>query len=140
MATRNAADVAAKWSRNLQASTQDIIAGVNAVTQAPGAAAARNKDAWAQKVLASKDKWARNVAAVSLEDWKSKMIDVGVGRIAGGAVANQPKMERFLGAFLPYQEQGRAKVAQMPNATLQDGIARMVAMVQHAAAFPGVNR
>lgn len=126
---------AAKWQSRLSGATQQITDGVNRVQRAPGAAAAANKAAWLARVTASADKWARNVSAVSLEDWKAKMTSVGIPRIAQGATANVGKVQNFQAAFLPYLDQGVARVKAMPNATLEDGIARATAMIRHNANF-----
>lgn len=126
---------AAKWQTRLSGATQQITDGVNRVNRAPGAAAAQNKAAWLARVTASADKWARNVSAVSLEDWKAKMTTVGIPRIAQGAQANVGKVQSFQAAFLPYLDQGVARVKAMPNATLEDGIARATAMIRHNANF-----
>lgn len=128
---------ATKWQQRLAASSQQVTDGVNAVTVAPGAKAAQSADLWLQRVNASRDKWARNVAAVTLEEWRSKMITVGIPRIAQGASANQPKVQAFMAKFLPYLDQGVAQVKAMPKGTLADSIARATAMIQHNAAYKG---
>lgn len=128
---------AAKWQQRLSAASAQIQDGVNGVTVAPGAKAAQSADLWLQRVTASRDKWAKNVAAVSLEDWRSKMINVGIPRIAQGAQANQPKVQAFMAKFLPYLDQGVAQVKAMPKGTLADSIARATAMIQHNAAYKG---
>lgn len=126
---------AEKWVRNLGAATQDIARGVDQVTQAPGVAAARQKDVWIAKIQASQEKWARNVARVSVEEWRAKMKDVGIPRIASGAAANQGKMQQFAAEFLPHLDRGVAQVKAMPKRTLEDGVNRAIAMIRHNAGF-----
>lgn len=135
MAKMDAAAAAAKWQQRLSASTNDIKTGVMGVTVAPGQAAARQADVWIARVTQARDKWKRNVAAVSLQDWQDKMVNVGIPRIAQGASANQGKVTSFLTSFLPHVAAGQAKVKAMPNATLEDRIARAVAMIRHNATF-----
>lgn len=127
--------VADKWASRVQGSTQEVINGVNAVTQAPGAAAAAQADLWLAKVTASKDKWRNNVGKVTLSEWKDKMLNVGVGRIAAGAQANKPKMAAFMTQFLPHVEAGAAMVKSMPKMTLEDSVQRAAAMIRHNASF-----
>lgn len=127
----------AKWAQRLGAAGQQITDGVNGVTVAPGVSAAKQADLWLARVTASKDKWKTKVAAVTLDEWKSKMLTVGVQRVAQGAQANQPKVTAFMTKFLPYLDQGVAKVQAMPKGTLQDSINRAIAMIQHNAAYPG---
>lgn len=129
--------IAAKWSSRLSAATQQIQDGVNAVTTAPGATAAARADLWLARVTASKDKWRTKVGAVTLDQWKTAMLTVGVPRVSQGAQANQPKMEQFMTKFIPYLKQGVAQIQTMPKLTLQDSINRAAAMIQHNAAYPG---
>lgn len=128
-----ASAAAAKWQTNLSASTQRITDGVNAVTTAPGLAAARQADVWLANLQASASKWKSKVAAVSLQDWQQAMTTKGVPRIASGAQAAQPKMESFLNKFLPHVYAGKAGLP--PRGNLEQNINRMVQMVRHNAKF-----
>jgi len=125
----------AKWLSRLQGAQTEITNGVNSVQTAPGQLAAAQKAKWLQKVTASQDKWAARVAAVSLPAWKDKMINVGIPRISQGAQANQQKVGDFMQQFLPHLDAGTQQLASMPKVTLQDGINRAVAMIQHNANF-----
>jgi hypothetical protein len=125
----------AKWVNNLSNSTQAITDGVNSVTTAPGQAAARQVQTWLARVQASAQKWATNTAAVSLPDWQQSMITTGIPRIASGAQAKQGKYQAFATKFFPYLQTGVAQVKAMPKVTLQDGINRAVAMINHNAKF-----
>ncbi len=124
------AQVAAKWQRNLGAATQSITDGVNAVTEAPGAKAARQKAFWLQRVNDAADKWARNVGLVTLDEWKSAMINVGIPRVATGAAAKVGKVESFMTEFLPYVNDAAARVRSMPKGGEANAIARAAAMIQ----------
>lgn len=135
MASITPQELADKWAQRLSASTQEITRGVQNVTQAPGQLAAAQRQAWLARVQAAADKWARNVARVSLQDWQNKMLTVGVPRIAQGAQANQDKMAAFAAEFLPYLDRGVAQVKGMPNVTLEDSINRAIAMIRHNANF-----
>jgi len=126
---------AAKWSRNLQSAGESIKAGVEGVTVAPGTLAARNVDAWYQNVLAAKDKWARRVAAVTLDDWKNAMLTTGVPRIAQGAAAKSSKVTAFFTEFMPFLDRVTAQTRSMPNVTLDDRIARAVAQMRGTSGF-----
>lgn len=125
--------IAANWASRLAASTQKIQDGVNSVTVAPGQAAARQSDVWVQNTTAAAAKWKRNVAAVSLSDWQSAMINKGVSRIASGATAAQPKFQSFMSQFLPYVQSGAANLPA--RGTLDQNINRAVTMMRHNAAF-----
>lgn len=129
----------AKWVANLSGATTSITQGVQAVQTAPGQQAAKQVNTWLAKIQQSSAKWQKNVAAVSLQDWQNSMINIGIPRIASGAQQKQSKYLAFAQSFYPYLATGQAKVKAMPNVTLQDGIARAVAMIQYNAAYQGKN-
>lgn len=119
---------AAAWAQRLAASTQKITDGINSVTVAPGQAAARQADVWVQNVTSSRDKWQRNVAAVSLSDWQQAAISKGVQRIGPGAQAAQAKFANFMGQLLPHID--RTKSSLPPRGTFDQNLARMVQFSQ----------
>lgn len=131
-AQKQAAQVAQKWSQNLSASTTSITNGVNAVQQAPGAAAAARQALMKSKLNAAIDsgKWAARVQSVSLGDWKAAMLNKGVQRVASGAQAAQPKMQAFMNDFLPVAAQVSATVDAMPKNTIEDSVARAGAAIR----------
>lgn len=124
-----------KWLTNLSGATDRMTAGANAVTKAPGLAAAAASAKWLQRVTASQQKYATNVAAVSLQSWQNSYINIGIPRVAQGAQAKQNKVQAFMDEFLPYLSRGVQTIDAMPNVTLQDGIQRAVAMIQYNAKF-----
>jgi phosphatidate phosphatase APP1 len=105
MTAQTSAQIAANWAQRLGASSDKMTAGVNAVTVAPGQAAARQKSVYLQNVQAAADKWAKNVSAVPLSDWQQAYITKGIPRIASGATAAQSKMQNFMDKLLPFQSQ-----------------------------------
>ena len=126
-----------KHARNLKNSTMDIQAGVGRVTEAPGKKAAAKADKMKANLVKSIDDgtWSKRVGAVTLEDWKSKMIDKGIGRIASGIDAAGPKVEDFAAQLLPAIDAAQAKVKGMPDMTLDDNINRMVTMTREMSKF-----
>lgn len=135
MSKLNPTTATAKWVSGLTNATQAITDGVNAVQQAPGAAAAAKVQVWLARIQQSAPKWQANVAAVSLGEWQQAMIKIGIPRISSGATEKQGKYLSFAQKFYPYLEQGVASVKNMPKLTLQDGIARAVFMINHNAKF-----
>lgn len=133
MATKDPTTVAQKWSQNLGSATQRITDGVNAVTVAPGQAAARNKAGYVAGVTASVDKWASNVAGVSLSSWQQDMVNKGVPRIASGASAAEGKFSTFMGRLLPYID--RQVSALPPRGNLDANISRLTTFVRGMAKF-----
>lgn len=129
----DASAVANKWAQRLSGAGQAITDGVQAVQKAPGAAAAAQADVWLQNLQASREKWIRNVSAVSLQSWQNAMITKGVPRIAGGATAAVPKMTAFMNQWLPYEAAGRN--ALPPRGNIQQNIQRAVQMMNYNAQF-----
>lgn len=125
----------AKWVSNLSAATERMTTGAQGVTKAPGQQAAAAADKWLARVTAAKQKFATNVAAVSLQSWQASYINIGIPRVAQGAQAKQQKVLDFQTQFLPFLARGVATIDQMPNVTLEDGIARATAMIRYNAKF-----
>lgn len=125
--------IAARWASNLAGSTQKIKDGINAVTVAPGQAAARQVDVWANNTMNAKDKWKANVSRVSLADWQAAAAGRGVDRIGSGAQAAIPKFQSFMQQFLPHVMAGRN--ALPARGTLDQNINRAVQMMRHNASF-----
>ena len=135
----SAADIAKRWVQNTAASTGRYTEGVNAVQVAPGEQAAAASDRWRNGVnrAAADGSFERGCRSVSLSDWKKVTVEKGAARLATGAQAAAPKMERFMRAFLPLQEQMSAQIAAMPRGTVADSIARSTAAIQFNAALKG---
>lgn len=140
MAKITATDYAEKWSRRLSGATEDIRRGVEAVTESPGKKAAEKKAKWVAKMTdaAVQNKWASNVAAITVEKWRAQTIDKGLPRISAGASAAVDKMQRFGEQLLAYQSNNLSKVHSMPDVTLADSKARMDAWFDIMSKFkPG---
>lgn len=128
---------AATWSSQFQAAGPKYQAGVQAVTEAPNAAAAKAADKWQARVSDPKTK-AKFVAMnnkVSLSDWQQAAVTFGVPNLARGAAKGQSKYESFAQKFYPFLSGNMAKVAAMPSTTLQDNIARATTMMTLNAGF-----
>lgn len=133
MPTQTPDQIAAKWAQNLGGATQRVSEGVQAVTVAPGQAAARQKQVWTQNVVNAADKWAANTAAVPLQDWQSAMVTKGVPRIASGAQAAQGKYSAFMGQLLPHIATLRSQLP--PRGDLEANINRMTSFTRGMAKF-----
>lgn len=135
MAQKDPATVAQNWANRLGQSTQAISDGIDRVTQAPGAAAARQKTVWQQNTAAAANKWAVNTGRVTLAEWQDAMKTKGVPRIAQGATAAVPKMQTFMTKLLPYIESTKAGLPARGD--FNQNVQRMVAFVTKMKAFPG---
>tara|TARA_B100000497_G_C7618082_1_gene371301 strand:- start:602 stop:1015 length:414 start_codon:yes stop_codon:yes gene_type:complete len=116
-----------KWTTRTQAATGDYVAGINRVTEAPGAAAARQADAYMQGVQNSMNKWKRNVAAVTLDQWKDQAVNVGAGRIAAGVNAAAEKTLRA--TERNFANIDNALAGLPPRGTFEQNVQRMTQFV-----------
>lgn len=133
MAIPSADQAAAAWAQRLASSTDRITQGVQAVTTAPGQAAARQKAVYQQNVVAATDKWATRVASVSLGEWQQAMVEKGAPRIASGAQAAQGKVQEFMGQLLPHIA---SQVSALPpRGGLDQNINRMTQFVRGMSKF-----
>ena len=119
---------AKKWANRLSQAASDgtIQAGIQATTVAPGQAAARQKQVWAQNTAASVDRWAANTAAVSLPEWQAAMTNKALPRMAQGATEAEPKMAQFLSKLAPVI--ANAKNSLPARGTFQQNLQRANAM------------
>lgn len=95
-----AAQAAQAWQQGFSNAGTKWAAGINAVNVAPGIAAAAAKDRYVAGVTANADKFAANVAAITLADWKTMSINKGQARLASGATAGAPKYQQKMGPVL----------------------------------------
>ncbi len=137
MAKLSPSEFREKHAKRLKASIPEIEAGINRVTEAPGQKAAAKQEKMKTNLIKAIDEgtWGRRVAAVSLEEWKEKILTKGINRISSGIDAAAGKVEDFAAQLLPHVDAGVAKLAKMPDLTLDDNIARSAAMIRHMAKF-----
>lgn len=137
MAKVSPEEFAEKHARRLKGAIGDMKAGVEKVTSAPGAAAAKKSDKMLANLTAKVQDgtWARRVAAVPLDEWKDKMINKGLARVSGGIDAAHGKMVDFAGQLLPAVDAAKAKIGGMPDLTIEDSINRMTTFVREMAKF-----
>lgn len=128
-------EVAQKWRDRTSAATSDYVAGVRRVTRAPGEQAARQAQKYLDKTRENVQKFQRNVAAVSLEEWQSAAEEKGAPRLATGVQAAAGKVAEFHQELGPHIDRGLQHLSSMPSTSLQDGIARASWWIQHMASF-----
>lgn len=128
MAMPSAAEAAAKWATALPAAQQRYVDGVNAVTVAPGALAARAASTWAANTAAAQSKFARNSAAVSLQSWQQATATKGAQRLSSGAQAAQSKVEQVFTRLFPAIQSAVSSLP--PRGDLEANIARSAAFAR----------
>lgn len=126
-----------KHNRRLKGAVEDMRLGVERVSDSPTEKAAAKADKMKQRIVESIDsgKWQAGLRRVSLEDWKQKMLNKGVNRVASGIDEAADKVRDFASELLPHIDRGVDSVNKMPDVTLEDSIARMTTMVRHMAGF-----
>lgn len=122
----NASDVANRWQQGFANAGPKWAAGINAVTVAPGIAAAAAKDRYVAGVNAAADKFAANVSRVDLATWKNMSTTKGQGRMASGAAAGQAKYQAKIGAVL--QAIGQIRDSLPPRADIMTNLQRAQTM------------
>jgi len=126
-----------KHARRLKGAIEDMRAGVERVTSSPTAAAASKKEKMRAGIQAAIDsgKWEQGLKRVTLDEWKSKMVDKGLGRVAAGIDAASDKVRAFAAELLPYQDKLSSDVSKMPDLTLEDNINRMTTFIRGMSKF-----
>ena len=126
-----------KHARRLKGATEDIRIGVNRVTVAPGQQAIAKQDKMRQNLMDAIDsgKWKKGLERVSLEDWRTKMINKGIPRIAAGVDDSAGKIENFFADLFVHQDRLKGELEKMPDMTLEDSIQRMVTFTRGMAKF-----
>ena len=122
------------WATGLQNATPKIQRGIQRVTQAPGVKAAQKVDKYRQGVMDNIGKWQRNTAAVDLPTWQAAA-DAGVSRIADGASRKQGKYADAVAPVFQHMSNVLGQVDSMPDATLDQRIAKSAAFQRGMAAF-----
>jgi len=137
MAKMDAKDFAEKWQKNMAGSTAYISKGIDRVTESPMEKAAAKQDKMLNNLneAVQKGKWKRGLESVTLDEWKKKFKDQGVARIAGGASAAVPKMQRFADQLLPFQDAAKRKIDAMPDTTFEDRLNKSQAWIREMHKF-----
>lgn len=132
-------DALAKWKTGMSGAADRMKAGAMRVTDSPPAKAAAAADKWIQRTVASKQKFINNLKNLTVDDWRTPYINVGISRAAQGAQEKSGKMASHLASFLPYMQQGLNQIDKMPTNTVEDGIAKSAAMIRWNSKYPGRN-
>jgi len=132
-----AEEFAEKHARRLKGSIDDIRSGVSKVTESPTAKAASKQDKMLAGVQAavSSGKWASRLRAVTLEQWKQKTLDKGLGRIASGIDGAHDKVVDFASQLLPFEANLKTTIDKLPDLTLEDSVNRATTWIRGMSKF-----
>lgn len=139
MARLTPEEYAAKHAQRLKASTEDIRRGIDRVQTAPGARAVQQQDKLVARFqdAVQSGRWAKATRAVSLTDWQNAAKDKGIGRIAAGIDAAQPKQAAMAARLLAAVDAAAAKSNALPSTTLEDNINRMATFAREMSKAKG---
>lgn len=126
-----------KQARRLKASLEDIKAGVMKVTESPTSKAAAKQEKMLTNLTASvtSGKWASRLRSVTVEDWRSKVVDKGLNRISAGIDGAKDKVIDFASQLLPFEASLQDTVSKLPDLTLEDSINRATAWIRGMSKF-----
>lgn len=126
-------EYAAKWKARLDGAVDEIRAGVEKVSEAPGVKAAANAAKMRARIIEAIDngRWGAEVSKVTLPEWKKAMLEKGVPRIRAGTEAAIPDMKAFGTELFTHIEAGQKLIEGKPSLTLEDNIDRMVTFIRH---------
>ena len=104
--------------------------------------AVAKKDRLRARILEAIDsgKWEKNLLSVSVEEWKNAVINKGIPRIAQGVNEAKPIMEDFFSQLLPYVENVRKEIAEMPDVTIDDAINRVTTFIRRMHEFQFIRK
>lgn len=134
----SASDITDKWSKNTSASVSEVLKGLDRITEDPGQKAVDKQDKMLANLTAkiSDGTWAKRRLKVGLGEWREKTKKKVTERLAGGVTAARKKRADFdnwlegrLNAVLP-------EIADMPDMTLEDSVARVRRLMEHMQERP----
>jgi len=139
---RNPQNVAKRWVAGLGNATAKIEEGVQSVQESPMARAAEKVQKYEAGILdaISSGRYVRGLSSVTLNDWKQAMLKKGVPRVRQGAAEAEGKFAQFMAKLLPQVDAAVAEIDRMPDATLDDRIARSSAYQRIMASTKGSYR
>lgn len=128
---------AEKHGRRLKQAIPDMEIGINRVTISPTKQAAAKMDKLKANLIKAIDsgKMKRRMEAVTVEDWKDKMLTKGLGRVASGIDAAHAKQVAFASQLLPAVDAAVAEVKKMPDLTVEDSINRVGTFIRRMSKF-----
>ncbi len=137
MARRTAAQVAEKYARRGSEALTDYTEGIESVTENPMEKAIAKLDKAKQNYIKAIDsgKTERGLRRVSLPAWKQITKEKGEARYVSGVMAAKPKVEAFMTELLPHIDEGKKKIQNLPDTTLQQNIERSRVFLTHMATF-----
>src|SRR6266576_6295919 len=129
MAIPDAATVGQRWQQGASAGTQRFVEGIQSTTKDPTALAVAAGGKYLANVQAAytSGRWARGLQRAGKSGWQTATV-AKAGNYSTGISAAQDKYAAAIGPVLQVEAQLQAQIAQMPNNSIEDAIARSAAM------------
>jgi len=136
---KTASSVAQRWAQRVGGAAEAYREGVNSVTVSPGQSAIEGKQRYLEGVTRAFNDgtYEKGLRSFSLEEWKQAAIAKGALRLASGAQAALPKVQRFQEFWLPQMEEMKRRIGGMSKGSLQDSQMRAAAAIAFNAALKG---
>lgn len=128
-------DITQKWMRNMGNAVNDIVDGINAVSESPAQKAIAAQDKMLQNVTQAitSGRWANQLGKVQLGDWKTKTAQKVRERLVGGVQAAQSKHQQFANWLVNRLNGVLPEINAMPDLTLNDSVARATRIITYMA-------
>lgn len=136
MARLTPEEAAAKWRNRASGAQSDWQKGIERTPDSPTAKAAAATDKWQAKVsmASTAQKFKRNVSAVSKEEWQQRTI-AKAGNYSAGISSGEDKMLKHQRDSAAHIEEGKRRLATMPNLTIEDAANRAAFWVRWMAGY-----
>jgi hypothetical protein len=123
---------AADWVAGLSSKQEKMRRGIESVRTSPGQLAAAQVDVWANNTMAAREKFRRNSAAVSLEDWRSQAI-AALPNVAAGAQRKQAIFAQKIAPVLAHIAAGKDRLPA--RGSYEQNKARATAWMDHMHSY-----
>lgn len=126
-----------KWTDRVAVAAPDYEAGVKAPTKDWADRATAAETRWSTEIAkaATEKRFSAGVKTVGTSGWQEKTIAKGVPRWPEGVRIGRADYEDAIRNVLAFEDPLQKKILAMPDATLDQRIARMTAWVKGMAAF-----
>lgn len=124
---KSAKDIAEKWKRNYVAGTAQAEKSVMSIQVNPMELAAARQDYWFDRLQEAKNqnKFADGLRKVPKSVWQNNYIKKGIPNMKTAAPIGESNMDAFMTKWIPYQEQLKAQLANMPKGGEDNALARI---------------
>lgn len=135
----NFSKAAAKWKAGMSTAGPSYNDGIDGVTTSPMELAAQNEAGYLNGIneAVTSGRWAKGLRRKSLSDWKKAAKEKGAQRLASGAAAAAPTVEKFWQSFGPKLQAITDQTRSMPKGTFEERQQRMLAQSAAAHALKG---